>query len=184
MADEASLLKAVRMLDETALAEAYRLFSPGLYRYAMRLLGNAGLAEECVADTFERMLKSLNRGRGPRRHLKSYLYRIAHNWVTDRYRRYPPNPLPLDELRLNHPGEGPEAEMVRNQDCERARFALLSLTPDQRQVIMLKFLEGWKNPEIARALDKPVGAVKSLQHRGLAALRRLLMADGTESDHA
>jgi RNA polymerase sigma-70 factor (ECF subfamily) len=184
MADEASLLKAVRVLDETALAEAYRLFSPGLYRYAMRLLGNAGLAEECVADTFERMLKSLNRGRGPRRHLKSYLYRIAHNWVTDRYRRYPPNPLPLDELRLNHPGEGPEAEMVRNQDCERARFALLSLTPDQRQVIMLKFLEGWKNPEIARALDKPVGAVKSLQHRGLAALRRLLMADGTESDHA
>jgi RNA polymerase sigma-70 factor (ECF subfamily) len=184
MADEASLLRAVRKLDETALGEVYRLFSPGLYRYAMRLLGHAGLAEECVAETFERMLKSLSRGRGPKRHLKAYLYRIAHNWVTDRYRRYPPNPLPLDELRLSHPGEGPEALMVRNQDRERARLALHSLTPDQRQVIMLKFLEGWKNPEIARALDKPVGAVKSLQHRGLAALRRILITNGTESDHA
>jgi RNA polymerase sigma-70 factor (ECF subfamily) len=74
--------------------------------------------------------------------------------------------------------------MVLNQDRERARYALLSLTPDQRQVIMLKFLEGWQNPEIARALNKPVGAVKSLQHRGLAALRRILIPDGTESDHA
>jgi RNA polymerase sigma-70 factor (ECF subfamily) len=49
------------------------------------------------------------------------------------------------------------------------------LTPDQRQVVILKFLEGWSNAEVAETLNKPVGAVKSLQHRALGALRRILL---------
>ncbi|MFL7894397.1 MAG: RNA polymerase sigma factor [Anaerolineales bacterium] len=48
------------------------------------------------------------------------------------------------------------------------------LTPDQRQVVTLKFLEGWSNAEIAKSINKPVGAVKSLQHRALQALRQRL----------
>jgi RNA polymerase sigma-70 factor (ECF subfamily) len=54
---------------------------------------------------------------------------------------------------------------------------LQQLTPDQRQVITLKFLEGLSNQDVAAVLDKPVGAVKSLQHRGLAALARQLAPD-------
>jgi RNA polymerase sigma-70 factor (ECF subfamily) len=49
------------------------------------------------------------------------------------------------------------------------------LTEDQQQVVSLKFLEGWENDEIARALRKPVGAVKSLQHRALAQLQKILL---------
>jgi RNA polymerase sigma-70 factor, ECF subfamily len=48
------------------------------------------------------------------------------------------------------------------------------LTPDQRQAIILKYLEDWENNAIAQAMNKPVGAVKALQHRGLEALRRIL----------
>jgi RNA polymerase sigma-70 factor (ECF subfamily) len=59
----------------------------------------------------------------------------------------------------------------------RVQTALTLLTPEQRQVIMLKFLEDFSNDEIAEALDKPIGAVKSLQHRALASLRRLLFDD-------
>ncbi len=51
------------------------------------------------------------------------------------------------------------------------------LTPEQRQVISLKYLEDWTNEEIARSLNKPVGAVKSLQHRALGSLRRLLLKE-------
>ncbi len=57
----------------------------------------------------------------------------------------------------------------------RVRAALLKLTEDQQQVVSLKFLEGWENEEIARALHKPVGAVKSLQHRALAQLQKFLL---------
>ena len=60
--------------------------------------------------------------------------------------------------------------------ADQVRRALMQLTPTQRQVIVLKFLEGWSNAEIAKTMKRPVGAVKSLQHRALAALNRLLTA--------
>ncbi len=78
-----------------ALAEIYDRYSPGLYAYAMRLLGDACLAEDCVSETFARFLKSLRAGQGPEAYLQAYLYRIAHNWITDHYRRQPM--LDLDE---------------------------------------------------------------------------------------
>jgi RNA polymerase sigma-70 factor (ECF subfamily) len=59
-------------------------------------------------------------------------------------------------------------------ELQQVRSALALLTPDQRQVITLKYLEEWENEDIARALNKPVGAVKSLQHRAIESLRRLL----------
>jgi RNA polymerase sigma-70 factor (ECF subfamily) len=63
--------------------------------------------------------------------------------------------------------------MVR-LESERVRLALLAVTQDQRQVLVLKYLEGFTTEEIAQALEKSVGAVKALQHRALAALRRQL----------
>ena len=57
----------------------------------------------------------------------------------------------------------------------RVRDALHQLTEDQQQVVSLKFLEGWENEAVAKALNKPVGAVKSLQHRALAQLQKLLL---------
>ena len=57
---------------------------------------------------------------------------------------------------------------------QQLRNALALLTPDQRQVVVLKFLEDWENKAIAQTLNKPVGAVKALQHRGIEALRRIM----------
>jgi RNA polymerase sigma-70 factor (ECF subfamily) len=65
-----------------------------------------------------------------------------------------------------------EAESALAQ--AEARRALWLLTTEQQQVILLKYFEGWTNEEVAAALDKPVGAVKSLQHRALDSLRRTL----------
>ena len=65
----------------------------------------------------------------------------------------------------------------------RIRRALARLTPEQEQVIVLKFLEGLSNEEIAQILGKDVGAVKSLQHRGLAALRGLLSQEAPRDWH-
>src|SRR3972149_10564918 len=169
--DPDGLLQGARKLDPQALADIYDLHSPGLYRYAMRRLGDACLAEDCIAETFSRFLQSLHKGRGPRDHLQAYLYRMAHNWIVDHYRR---GPSPGEELpeRMQDTGFSPEEKTVHHLRQERLRTSLKKLTPDQQQVVALKFLEGWENQEIAQALRKTIGSVKSLQHRALAALQR------------
>jgi len=159
--------------DQQALTHIYETLSPALYRYAYRLLGNAHDAEDIVAETFHRWLLALQHGRGPSRHLSAYLYRIAHNLITDRYRRCPRPDLELDEAL--EAGEDDPAEAAAQRLAQaRARSALWRLTADQRQVILLKYFEGLSNEEVAATLDKPVGAVKALQHRALDAMRRAL----------
>jgi RNA polymerase sigma-70 factor (ECF subfamily) len=64
--------------------------------------------------------------------------------------------------------------LIQDLEEQQVLTALQLLTPDQRQVVVLKYIEGWQNKEIAQALDKPVGAIKSLQHRALNTLRRIL----------
>ena len=177
MDTDSDLLKRARTLERQALTEVYNGFSPGLYRYAIRLLGDPDLAEECVAETFVRFLRAVHRGGGPRQHLRAYLYRVAHNWVTDAFRGQPLLPLPKQPVGHDPASPGPDEVLHRQLEGERVRAALSRLTPQQRQVITLKFLEGWENREVALALRKPVGAVKSLQHRALRALRRALTAE-------
>jgi len=176
MLDDQALLAGARQYEEQVLAEIYDRYSPSLYRYSVRLLGDPDVAEDCVAETFSRLLRALRAGGGPRTHLKAYLYRVAHNWVIDYQRHMQKNEVPLDaevaEEDQNRPGE-----MLQEQlDREAVRSALFQLTPDQRQVIVLKYLEELSNDEVAAALEKTVGAVKSLQIRGLASLKRLITA--------
>lgn len=171
MCEEQELLKRASQLDTRALAEIYDLHSTGIYRYAMRLLGDVTLSEDCVADTFTRFLRALQDGRGPREHLQAYLYRIAHNWVVDLYRENQPA-LELSEA-LRSEIDVPEAAAPRIRQ-KQVRTAIRSLTLDQQQVIALKYLDEWSNDEVAQALQKPVGAVKSIQHRALRSLYKLL----------
>jgi len=98
---------------------------------------------------------------------------VAHNWIVDQYRRYKIQPVELTEEHLDENAD-PEKDAGLHLRQERLRMVLKKLTPGQQQVIALKYLEGWENEEIARALKKPVGAVKSMQHRALATLQRTL----------
>jgi RNA polymerase sigma-70 factor (ECF subfamily) len=168
------LLAKAKIFDQAALGEIYDLYSPRIYRYAIRLLGDACAAEDCVAETFSRFLQALHANRGPRDYLQAYLFRTAHNLVVDHYRRGEPG----QALDPDRPDESSTEEIAGwNIRTKRLRAALRQLTPDQQQVIALKFLEGWENEEIAQILNKPVGAVKSLQHRALASLQKLLFEE-------
>ncbi len=175
------LLELARGFDLAALGEIYDSYSPGLVRYATRLLGDSGLAEECVAETFSRFLKALRNGGGPRDCLQAYLYQVAHHWITDYYRRRPPPMSSLNDT-LASEWTDPARAATENIEGEQVRAALMRLTPEQREVVVLKFLEGWENAEVAALLGKPVGAVKALQHRALEALRRqVIPRDGEQS---
>lgn len=174
---EKALLIRARQWDKRALTEIYDLFNHRLYRYALRLLGSPVVAEECVADTFERFLVALQKGGGPQEHLQAYLYRVAHNWVTDFYRRGINSDLSLDPNQGTQQGSDPGAE---DWEAQILKNALVRLPPDQRQVIVLKYMEGWQNEQISQAISKTVGAVKALQHRGLTNLQKMLNDQNTD----
>jgi RNA polymerase sigma-70 factor (ECF subfamily) len=173
---EQELLRLARRLDRAALTELYDRHNNGIYYYSLRLLGDPASAEDCAADTFARLLSALSDGRGPTDNIRAYLYRTAHNWIVDYYRRTPTLPLDAD-AELVQPDDDlcdlAEKEMMRSS----VRRAMRLLTPEQQQVVALRFIEGWELNEIALCLRKPVGAVKALQHRAVMALRRLLPED-------
>jgi RNA polymerase sigma-70 factor (ECF subfamily) len=172
VSNEQELLQSASRLETQALAEIYDTYSPGIYRYAMRLLGDTALTEDCVADTFARFLKSLQEWRSPRENLQAYLYRIAHNWIVDLYRDNKETVELNDAVRSE--ADIPEEEAAKHIRQKQVRKAICHLTPDQQQVISLKYLEDWSNEEVARVMKKPVGAIKSIQHRALKSLYKLL----------
>ena len=177
---EQRFLKGAQAFDISVLAEIYDSYSPALYAYSMRLLGSTSLAEECVSETFTRFLDALKRGRGPRNYLRAYLYRTAHNWITDQYRRQPPPPLELDEWLNVRSMPETEGEVDLHLNREELRQAIWKLTPEQRQVILLRFVEEWDLNEVSVAMQKPVGAIKALQHRAIENLRRILVQEGED----
>ena len=172
--DERELLRQASALDERALGIVFDQFYPSLFRYIYHHVRHIQTAEDLAADVFRRFLESIKKGRGPNRHLKAWLYRVAHNLVIDDSRRIVHrNHSPLDEDQradVDEVSEQVQRSILRQQAYE----AMDQLTEKQRQVITLRFLEGLTNREVARVLGMTVGTVKSLQHRGLASMQRHL----------
>jgi RNA polymerase sigma-70 factor (ECF subfamily) len=158
----------------------YEEYSPGIYRFAIRLLGDKTTAEDCVSETFSRFLQVVRKGGGPTENARAYLYRVAHNWITDFYRRQPLPHQPLESLEPIDPGSNPSMMLSEEMERERVRVALLNLPPEQQQVIQLRFLEDWSHEEVAVVLGKTIDATRSLQYRALVSLRRMLIEKDEE----
>ncbi len=162
-------------MDEPRVREAGEIFdryAPQIYRYIYHRLGHQALAEDLTSEVFVRFL----RARVTPDNLAAYLYRCAHNVIVDYIRRNPAFLEPLDE-RLTAERDDPVQHAEIEAERAHLRRAILRLSPDQQQVIVLRYLEGLSPAEIARVLGKPEGAIKALQHRALASLRRLLGAE-------
>jgi RNA polymerase sigma-70 factor (ECF subfamily) len=171
---EHDLLRRARAWDEPALVAVFDTYYPAIYRYIYGRVGDEATAEDLAAEVFTRMLEKMAVGKGPRHHLRGWLYRVASNLVVDHSRRSAVRRHEsLDEQTV-----AAESDLVDEVHASLSRAqagaALAELTPQQRAVIVLRFLEGWENSEVARALDTTVGAVKALQHRALASMRRYL----------
>ncbi len=161
------------ILDKQDLSEIYDRYSPDIFRYACRFLDDNELAEDCVADTFHRFLIAVRAGTSFE-NMRAYLYRVAHNWITDHYRRHPPPSISLND-EIHAGSEGNPSHLVAEElDRQRVRAALLMLPEEQRQVIELRFMENWSHTEVSHALGKSVEATRALQHRAVETLRRIL----------
>jgi RNA polymerase sigma-70 factor (ECF subfamily) len=98
---------------------------------------------------------------------------MAHNWITDQYRRAIPEDEGLPEQYASQ-NNHPEDLVIDQIESRTIRNVLRELPENQRQAVVLKFVEGLNNQEISLVMNKPVGAVKALQHRGLQAIRKKL----------
>lgn len=174
VSSEQELLASARDLDLDALGEIYDTYSPEIFKHAMKVLGDENLAEDCVSETFTRLLLSFSKGKGPREFLRAYLYKIAHNWMTDFFRKQPGRIQSLDDSYTNGNELLPELYTELQLEKRTLRIALGQLTQDQREVITLRYLEGWSTEEISKVTRRPQGAVKALQHRGLISMKRIL----------
>jgi RNA polymerase sigma-70 factor (ECF subfamily) len=171
---EEILLNRAQTLDELALGQIYDAYFERLYRYAYRFVGDVESAQDIASETLRRLLEALRDRRAPN-HLGAWLYRVAHNLAMDQHRRRPPEGIVALEPDLDQADEAnTEVDSERRFAQEQVRAALAQLTPEQQNVVMLKFLEGYSNAEVGTLMNKPESAVKSLQHRALAALKRAL----------
>jgi RNA polymerase sigma-70 factor (ECF subfamily) len=125
-----------------------------------------------------RMVEKIDTYESRGRPFLAWLYTIANNLRVDHFRQTNRQPLsPLSESLPGVQSTPPSSTELRLwEECFRS--ALLCLTEDQRLVIIGKFIEERTNEEMAALLQKPEGAIKSLQHRALAALRKEIERTG------
>jgi len=169
--DEIEIIQRAKAYDPDALSTLYERYYQGIYRYVYYRVGSSALAEDLTADVFVKMLHGIQSYSVQGVPFSAWLYRIARNRVIDHMRRQPEKAdLSLEEARVETIASG---ETTLEQALQRDELlkAVQVLTDDQRQVIILKFIEDMDNATIAAVMGKTEGAVKSLQHRALDTLR-------------
>jgi RNA polymerase sigma-70 factor (ECF subfamily) len=178
-------LMGARRREPAAVTRIYTAYAPALFRFFMAAVSDRPTAEDLTGDVFKSAIEDLPRFRGPVEALGGWLFRIAHYDLSD-YRRRQARRLvqPLDDLLEEASLAGamdPEELALDRVEGDRVLAALRQLTPDQREVLLLRLVADLTAPEVARILNKSTDAVKALQHRGLASLARLLGASNDTS---
>lgn len=158
--------------DEKAKAVLIEYFYPRIYTYIFYKVNNKEDAEDLTQTVFLKMVKSLENQKGV---FTAWLYKIASNLVIDFYRRRSfRNKVPFDEKPQKRFNNSSDDSLEKILMKEQFKKVLTKITDEQREVIILKFIQGYKNDEIARMIRKSIGAVKSLQFRALETLKDLL----------
>lgn len=176
--NEAELVARACRGDREAFAALYDAYVDRIYRYVYFRVGGAAEAEDLTSAVFLKAWEAVG-GYQPRGlPFAAWLFRIAHNAVVDHYRtRRETASLDAPGTVVEDPTPGVAAAVEQSLTGETLRAALGGLTEDQRQVIVMKLIEGYSTEEIAAALGKKPGAIRALQMRGLQALANLLDPD-------
>ena len=161
--------------ERDALEELYLIHFDRIYGYLHVSVGNRHDAEDLTTQTFLKMLESIRRFRWQSAPFSAWLFRIAHNLAMDHFRankRWQPE----EDVPEPDADESTSAEAGAFQSIGRKSMLELieDLSPEQQQVLTLKFVFGFANAETATILGKSEGAIKSLQHRALVSLQKQL----------
>ena len=174
------LLRRAGKGDEEAFTLLYRRHQAALYRFAVRMSGNAWAAEEIVQDVFMTLMRDPKKYDPARGTLGGFLYGVTRNRVLKHLERSPQREVPLQEKNENGNGSGivlldattPAIQAEKRERAEQVWAAVLDLPADFREAVVLCELEERSYEEAAQMIGCPIGTIRSRLHRG----RALLMA--------
>ena len=170
---EARLVESAKRGDKRAVGELYQRHVDMIYRYTYARVKNVAVAEDLTAQVFLKALEGLENYEYTGAPFRAWLYRIAHARTVDYWRRQQRRQEVLLPDSLPAPLPSPEEIVAARVEWRGAVELISRLTDDQRDVIILRFIEAMSLAEVAEVMDKTVGAVKALQHRALASMARL-----------
>ena len=161
--------------DRDALEDLYLIHFDRIYSYLHMSVGNRHDAEDLTTQTFLKMLESIGKFRWQSAPFSAWLFRIAHNLAMDHFRAgkrwQPEEEVPEPPADESTSAEAGALEAIG----QKSMLALIDdLSPEQQQVLTLKFVFNFANAEAATILGKTEGAIKSLQHRALVTLQKQL----------
>ncbi|MDQ3810157.1 MAG: sigma-70 family RNA polymerase sigma factor [Chloroflexota bacterium] len=171
--------RVVASHDPVAFGELYDRYVERVYRYLYFRTASHPEAEDLTEQVFLKAWEAIGRYRWQGRPFLAWLYRLAHNAHIDHVRSHKPTTSLNDSERpIELASPSASVDLARALDAELLASALAELTLEQRQVIVMKFIEGQDNEHIARTMNKREGAIRALQMRALMSLRRILEARG------
>ncbi len=162
--------------DTEAFGFLYQKYVTAIFNYIYYRTGNQHDAEDITAKVFHRAYGHIASYKYMGVPISAWLYRIAHNLVAN-YHRDGSRKREVsidDHLDLHTPGDLPETILMVSQENEALLSGIRKLTPDRQQLLILKFVEHLPNADIAIIMGRSEGAIKSLYHRTLIALKSIM----------
>jgi len=179
----AAIAGALRAGDPEALAHVYRVLLNPLTAYLRSQVRDPNEVSDVVQETFIELIRGCRTLTGDPAQIRSWVFRAAQRNAIDhsRYHRRRPELLVAEEPDGPSPQREPADVVVDNDEAERMRLALRCLSVNQAQVLTLRFLAGLPAAEVAAVMGTSVGSVRSLQHRAVAALAKILREETAPS---
>ena len=172
--EEAKLVHQAKSGDSEAFAQLYDAYVERVYRYIIFRVSEDMTTEDLVSQVFLKAWQNLDRYKMGSSPFIAWLYTIARNLVIDHYRSRK-DMLPLEEAAaLPSDRQTPDEEAQMHFDLQAMRDALQFLTADQQQVLILKYIAGLPNENIAKMMKKQEGTIRGLQMRGLQTLSKYM----------
>lgn len=173
MAREGDLVRQAQRGDAQAFGCLYETYADRVFNYLLSRVCDSAIAEDLTAETFVKALQAIHGYRWRDLPFGAWLFRIAHNALVDHWRSSArKNTTSLEESDvLSDQTVDPFNQVVTWQELE---WGMAQLTDLQREAVALRFIAGLSIAETAKAIQRSEEAVKDLQHKGLAALRKHL----------
>lgn len=167
--------------DTDAFASLFEITLPSVYRYLYGRSGDPTLAEDLAQDAYMRAMRAIRTSfTGASTEFLAWMIRIARNRFLDHVKsgrvRWE---VVVEETPITFASGNPETEALESVSGEKLRKALDRLTPEQQEIVLLRFFQGLQITEVAAATGRTEGAVKALQFRALRALERVIQTDPT-----
>jgi RNA polymerase sigma-70 factor, ECF subfamily len=171
-----ALVELARTGDSEAFGLLYDHYQPAVYRFLFYRTRSVQLAEDLTSETFFRALRSMNNFRWQGKDFGAWLMTIARNLATDHFKAGRTRlELTTEDMSAHDDAtEGPEAAVLAGLTNEVLLTALKSLPDEQRDCLIMRFLQGMSIAETAAVLGRSDGAIKQLQLRGVRNLAKLM----------